>query len=168
MKTEREKRIRPQHNNVWSHRKNPEKTWKKMDMANKQWRSMDQLQQSNRKQNKGLQHIRKTLQENNGNPLGKITITPGTTRKSNNPQIKKLKSATKTAKKDFEEACKQKICIKEKLEQYYNAQRKLREALENHEREKIKKIAEISRKGGTNPRELWKIRKRIIKPPNQQ
>ena len=48
------------------------KTWKKMDMANKQWRSMVQLQQSNRKhpweQNKGLQHIRKTPQENNGNP----------------------------------------------------------------------------------------------------
>ena len=68
---------------------------------------------------------------------------------------------------DFEEACKQKIGIKEKLEQYYNTQRKLREALENHKREKIKKLADgISRKGGTNSREFWKIRKRIIKPPS--
>ena len=34
--TEMEKRIRPQHNNIWSHRKNPEKIRKKMEMAKKQ------------------------------------------------------------------------------------------------------------------------------------
>ena len=101
--------------------------------------------------------------------LGKITITPGTIRKPNNPQIKKLKRAKKAAKKNFEKACRTKISATEKLREYYDTQRKLRETLEKYERERIEKITdEISRKGGTNSREFWKIRKRIVKPPNQQ
>ena len=100
---------------------------------------------------------------------GKITITPGTIRKPSNPQIKKLNRAKKAAKKNFEKAYRTKIGATEKLKEYYDTQRKLRETLEKYERERIEKITdEISRKGGTNSREFWKIRKRIVKPPNQQ
>ena len=53
------KRIRPQHNNVWSHRENPEK-----DMKEDGYGETNNVEE----QNKGLQHIRKTPQENNGNP----------------------------------------------------------------------------------------------------
>ena len=98
---------------------------------------------------------------------GKITITPGTIRKPSNPQIKKLKRAKKAAKKNFEKACRTKIGATGKLKEYYDTQRKLRETLEKYERERIEKITdEISRKGGTNSIEFWKIWKRIVKPPN--
>ena len=95
--------------------------------------------------------------------LGKITIKPGAIRKPSNPEIKRLKREKKEAKKELKEARKNNGNATEKMTQYLETQKQLREEIEQYHKQRIQKITEnITKNGGVNSREFWKIRKRIL------
>ena len=95
--------------------------------------------------------------------LGKITIKPGTIRKPSNPAIKRLKREKKEARKELKEARKNNGNVIEKMTQYLETQKQLREEIEQYHKQRIQKITENTTKNGAvNSREFWKIRKRIL------
>ena len=95
--------------------------------------------------------------------LGKITIKPGTLRKPSSPAIKRLKREKKEARKELRETRKNNGNVTEKVTQYLETQKQLREEIEWYHKQRIQKITEnITKNRWVNSKEFWKIRKRIL------
>ena len=91
----------------------------------------------------------------------KITIKQGCFKPKLSELAKQLKNEKKVRRKAFESAEKDKK--KEKLDQYIETQKQLRDEMEKLEKEKIQaRINTIIKEGGIRSQSFWKIRKKIL------
>ena len=95
--------------------------------------------------------------------LGQITIRSNTKKESK--QAKEIRKMKKKAAKQFKEACRAKPSNLEEIKNHYiEMQKKLRDQLENDEREKRRSIANrLIREGGTKSNLFWQMRRKIVK-----
>ena len=90
-----------------------------------------------------------------------ITMTKGEYKYRKSDKTKTLKKEKKAAKKAFESSSPNKI--HEKLQDYIQAQKDLRNELENDEKSRVEqRINLIIEKGGAGSDHFWKIRKKIL------
>ena len=90
-----------------------------------------------------------------------ITITKGIYKYKKSDECKRLKKVRKQTKKEFENAPKEQK--KEKLQAYIEAQKSMRNELENMERDRVEqRINLIIKAGGAGSDHFWKIRKKIL------
>ena len=89
--------------------------------------------------------------------IGLITITTSNRRKRESKEVKEKREKKKERKKEWEKAPKETKEIK--LQEYYAAQRELRETIANEETQKAVKTLEVIAK---EPNLIWKIRKKLL------
>ena len=92
--------------------------------------------------------------------MDKITINTGTYKPKTTEKTKELKEKKKKARKAFTNATKE--TKKQKLDEYIQTQRELRDELETLSKKRVEeRIKKIIDEGGVKSDLFWKIRKRI-------
>ena len=93
--------------------------------------------------------------------LEKITIKTGTHNPKLTEKVKELKESKKKARKAFKNAGSDDK--KQKLNEYFQAQKKLKEEMEVINKDRVQdRIQKIVEAGGVKSDLFWKIRKKII------
>ena len=128
--------------------------WKKFNekiqtvIKNNDFKSQEDLQEM----------ITKTLRST----VGETKIRTGTQKKRESQEIKKLREIKRASKKNYETAIKLRgnnDTIKNALDTYFEAQRKLKEAIKSHIEKQIKdKLTRLGEEGYTNSNTFWKMR----------
>ena len=130
-----------------------EQGWKKFNSAMKK-KHADKMPATYNEYEKNIKEAMKESFET-------ITVNQGVYKYRKTEEAKALKKAKKLAKKEFETARQQEK--KSKLDEYIQAQKNLREELENMEKSRVEqRINLIIKEGGAGSDHFWKIRKKIL------
>ena len=101
--------------------------------------------------------------------VGKVRITTNSTNNAKESEhIKALRREMKEKRREFNQATRTNHINKhDRMKEYIQSQIELKEAIEEHHREEMKKLAEkISYEGGTKSNTFWKVRRKITPKPN--
>ena len=92
--------------------------------------------------------------------IGQITITIGKNKPKESAITKELRTEKRQAKKDYQKALKEdRNSIKPKMERYINAQKQLKEQLENDNKERTQnKLENMIQDGKLNSQKFWKLK----------
>ena len=144
------------------HRKEEKKIQKWDINENTKWEEVNKHieEQLEQKTGHSYKELERAIKDSLTKKIGKKTITiKEKKRKRETKDIKELRKSKKEQRKKFE-AADQENKHKE-LQEYYNCQNKLRKAVEEAEKGRIKQIMErISNSKDKN--EIWKVRKRLL------
>ena len=138
------------------------KIWK---LNNKEgWKQFNKQMQTEDKNLEDYDVLEETIIKTLKKTVGQTTITIGKNRRRETPRVKDLRQIKKEKRKEFETACKlNKEEKKEKLDEYLKAQKTLREAIQDQNKEELQQtIKKIIEEGGTKSQNFWKIRRKIL------
>ena len=108
--------------------------------------------------------MERTIIETMKNTIGQTTITVGKYKQKESETIKNLRSTKKQRRKEFERACRTNSENKgTTLANYIEAQRQLKEAIEEHNKEEVQQnIKKTIEEGGAKSQNFWKTRRKIL------
>lgn len=149
------------------------KTIKRWKLGNKKgWKEFNEqiVEKTKDLQYDDHDKLQKTMVKVLQDTVGQVTITIGKGKVKKSPLITQLRKDNKEAKKAFEQTDgSNKEDKRNSLERYYNTQTKLKEQIQNEEKNEVtRNLQEIAKEGGVKSNLFWKTRKKILRKPREE